>query len=182
MGVADVVPVLHEGGASGGHTPSRVTARIRSLTMHWPPPPPINITCGLVPAKDGATLAFRSSNFQTHEHLQIGRIYEPKLIYDNKSCLVDNPATFNWAPNSTTPRVLAQYLGEDGNILVIDQVIAPYAHPLASFPTTNMSVYLSTHHKLFTQLLTKTGLWPCIVDPTCHTCPDGHAWESKTVL
>ena len=143
---------------------------------------PINITCGVVPAKDGATVAFRTSNFQTHEPLQIGRIYEPKLIADNASCLVGNPATFSWAPTSSTPRVLAQFMGSNGNLLVIDQVLAPSSHPLAVFPTTNMSLYLSTHHKLFTQLLNKTGLWPCVLNPSCDTCPDGHAWESKTVL
>jgi hypothetical protein len=63
---------------------------------------PINVTCWSVPPHDGATITFRSSVFQAWESLTMGRVYEPGLVWDNRSCEVTGASEFvfhNHTPN-----------------------------------------------------------------------------------
>jgi uncharacterized surface protein with fasciclin (FAS1) repeats len=100
-------------------------------------------------------------------------------VTDLDTCKVANADCFdiNEAPN-----VVAQYLGDDGNIIIVDKVIQPKAHPLMKFPTVSLCSYIHNHPamRIFSLLLNISG----VSEDLCFLENDdfNFKWHSKTVF
>jgi Fasciclin domain len=139
---------------------------------------PINITCGSIPAINGASETFRSLVFQSNEYLEIARLLVNNVT-DLDTCKIANADCFDIHEASN---VVAQYLGDDGTILVVDQVIQPKAHPLMKFPTVTLCSYIHNHPhlRIFSLLLNISG----VSEDLCFVENDdfNFKWHSKTVF
>ena len=104
--------------------------------------------------------------FLTAEKLRIGRLLGPG-VRDWSTCRVDTRRHFSFAaaaPAGPThsPSVRAQFLGRDGNILLLDGVMVPTGEPLMAVPTVSALEYVLAHPQLtnFSCLLVRAGLAP----------------------
>lgn len=95
---------------------------------------------------------------------------------ENATCLLDVAKRFDFGRRST-PAVLWEWRGNNGQISVVNRVLRPLGHPWATFPPGSLFDLITSHPEmtLFTQLLVNAGLLDDLLRAN-------GTWHSKTVF
>jgi hypothetical protein len=89
----------------------------------------------------------------------MGRLIESGVT-DETTCKIQSTGDFDFL-SPLTPNVRAQFLGRDGNILILDKPITPLQHPLMRYPSGSLLDYIFSAPNLiqFSNALVVTGAW-----------------------
>ena len=98
-----------------------------------------NLSCSTPAPVNGSSVIFNSAAIPftaPGELLKIGRTIESGTVNET-TCKVDTATAFSFSDDADppSPNVIAQFTARDGNVLILDDVMDPTAHPLMKFPT-----------------------------------------------